>query len=172
MSVILTRTSVIYVCRVRFPHAKCDFYTQNVISTRKVWFLHAECNFHPQCDVEMHLCNFDAYDCDFNTHESDIYTQSVILTRMSVIMTLIRVKTTLRVEITLVCDVHTHTVMNTRTSVISEHKVWFQHAQLWFIYYAKYDFHTVIIIIFTFTRFLIHLLTVPFVIINFFISFL
>jgi hypothetical protein len=41
---------------------------------------------------------------------------------------------TLRVEITLVCDVHTHTMMNTRTRVISERKVWFQHARVWFIY--------------------------------------
>jgi hypothetical protein len=123
MSVISTRTSVIYICRVRFPHAECDFYTQNVISTRKVLFLHAECNFHTQCDVEMHLCNFDAYDCEFNTHKSHKYTQSVMLTRMSVIMRLIRVKTSLRVEITVVCDVHTHTVMNTRTSVISKRKV-------------------------------------------------
>jgi hypothetical protein len=35
-SVISTRTSVIYICRVRFPHEKCDFYTKSVISTRSV----------------------------------------------------------------------------------------------------------------------------------------
>jgi hypothetical protein len=45
-----------------------------------------------------------------------------MLTSMSVIMTLtIRVKT-LPVEIT-VCDVHTHTVMNTHMTVIAERKV-------------------------------------------------
>jgi hypothetical protein len=40
-----------------------------------------------------------------------------------------------------VCDVHTHTVMNTRTSIISWRKVWFQHALVWFIN-AECDFHS------------------------------
>jgi hypothetical protein len=31
-----TRTSVIYICRVRFPHAECDCYTQSVIFTRSM----------------------------------------------------------------------------------------------------------------------------------------
>jgi hypothetical protein len=69
-----------------------------------------------------------------------------MLTRMSVIMTLKKdthtcQNHTLRVEITLVCDVHTHTVMNTRTSVIYERKVWFQHARVWFIY-LECNFYT------------------------------
>jgi hypothetical protein len=60
-SEISTRTSVIYIYRVRFPHAECDFYTQcdvlkrknvnttltteistrtRVISARRVWWWH------------------------------------------------------------------------------------------------------------------------------------
>jgi UDP-N-acetylmuramyl tripeptide synthase len=35
-SEITTRWSVIYVRRVRFPHAECDFYTQSVDSTCRV----------------------------------------------------------------------------------------------------------------------------------------
>jgi hypothetical protein len=59
------------------------------------------------------------------------------ITVVSVVITFVRVKITLcvmksyaacgnhtlRVEITLLCDVHTHTVMNTRTNVISERKM-------------------------------------------------
>jgi hypothetical protein len=45
------------------------------------------------------------------------------------------------VEITLLCEFHTHTVMNKRTNVISERKVWLQHARVWFIY-VQLDFHT------------------------------
>jgi hypothetical protein len=78
--VILTRTSVIYICRVRFPHAECDFYTQS--------------NFHTQCDLETHKCDYDTHDCDFNTHKSDFYTQSMTLTRMSVITARMSVITT------------------------------------------------------------------------------
>jgi hypothetical protein len=50
---------VIYICRVWFPHAECDIYTQSVIFTRRVWFLHAYWNFHTQCDVETHKCVTD-----------------------------------------------------------------------------------------------------------------
>jgi hypothetical protein len=39
------------------------------------------------------------------------------------------------------CDVHTLTVMNTRTSLISERKVWFQYARVWFTY-VECNFHT------------------------------
>jgi hypothetical protein len=63
----------------------------------KEGFLHAE------CDV-------DTYECDYDTHENDYNTYTCQ-------------NRTLRVEITLLCDVHTHTVMNTRTSVISKRKV-------------------------------------------------
>jgi hypothetical protein len=58
-SVIPTRTSMIYVCRVWFPHAECDFYTQS--------------NVHTQCDVKMHKCDYDTHDCDFNTHNFYTY---------------------------------------------------------------------------------------------------
>jgi hypothetical protein len=52
-----------------------------------------------------------------STHTRVISTHtSVMLTRISVIMTLIRVKTT-------ICVIYCDTVMNTRTSVISERKV-------------------------------------------------
>jgi hypothetical protein len=47
--------------------------------------------------------NYDTHESDYNTHTCQNHT--------------------LRAEITLLCDVHTHTVMNTRTSVISERKV-------------------------------------------------
>jgi hypothetical protein len=112
-SVNSTRTSVIYL--------------RSVIFTRTVWFLHAEYNFQKQCDFGTQKCDYDTYNCDFYIHMSDFYTQSVMLTRMSmtltkVILTLVRVKTApLRVEITLLCDFHTHTVMS--TSVISERRV-------------------------------------------------
>jgi hypothetical protein len=64
-SVIKTRSSVIYTRRVRFPHAKCDFYMKSVISTRsvistftnviKVWFQHAKEWFvYAKYDVHTH----------------------------------------------------------------------------------------------------------------------
>jgi hypothetical protein len=81
----------------------------------KEWFLHAE------CDV-------DTLECDYDTHESDYDTYTCQ-------------NHTLHVEITLLCDVHTHTEMNTRTNVISERKVWFQHARVWFIY-VECDLYT------------------------------
>jgi hypothetical protein len=92
-----------------------------VMFPRLVWLIldAYKCNFHTQCDFDTHKCDGDTHDCDINTHKSDFYTQSVILTRLSVIMTHTCKDHTLRVEITLVCDVHTHTVINTRTSVIT-----------------------------------------------------
>jgi hypothetical protein len=69
-----------------------------------VWFVHAECG------VDTYECGYDTQESDYDTHTCQNHT--------------------LRVEITLVCDVHTHTVMNTRTSVISEIKVRFQHARV------------------------------------------
>jgi hypothetical protein len=60
--------------------------------------------------------------------QCDSYTQSVISTR--------------RVWFPHAeCDFYTHTVKNTRTRVISERKVWFQHARVWFIY-AECDLFT------------------------------
>jgi hypothetical protein len=50
------------------------------------------------------------YECDYDAHKSDYDTHTCQ-------------NHTLRVEITLVCDAHTHTVMNTRTSVTFERKV-------------------------------------------------
>jgi hypothetical protein len=73
-----------------------------------VWFIHAK------CDVCTHECDYDTHESDYDTHTWQNHT--------------------LRVEITLVCDVHTHNVVNTGTSVISEHKVWFLN--------SKCDFNT------------------------------
>jgi hypothetical protein len=39
------------------------------------------------------------------------------------------------------CSYATHSVLITRTSVVSERKVWFQHARVWFIH-AEFDFNT------------------------------
>jgi hypothetical protein len=67
---------------------------------------------------------------------------SVILTLTKVIMTLVSVKTTLCVQKSLLCVIFTRILWNyTRTSVISERKVWYQPAQVWFIY-VECDFHT------------------------------
>jgi hypothetical protein len=112
---------------VWFIYAKCNFYTQNVISTRKVCFLHEECDLYTQ---------------------SVIYTRNVMLKRTNVITTLPTVISTYTRLISTrrvwcwhvwvwlwhsyvlkphsVYDVNPYTVMNTRTSVISERKVWFQ----------------------------------------------
>jgi hypothetical protein len=124
-----------------------SIHTHSVMFTRiewwshaRVWFLHADCNFQTQCDFDTHKCDNDTNNCEINTHKSDNYTQSVMLTRMSVIMTLTKVITTL-IRATLLCDVHTHTMINTRMNVISERKVWFQHARVWFIY-VECDLYT------------------------------
>jgi hypothetical protein len=99
---------------------ECNFWTQNVISIRtsviyvcRVWFLHAECNFHTLYDVETHKSDFYTQSLGsverlkkINKHIQikKKYTQdkmltmtrmSVIMTLKKVIMTLIRVKTTL-----------------------------------------------------------------------------
>jgi hypothetical protein len=110
-------------------HVQCDvhkhkynFWTQSVISTRRVWLRHSQLWFkHAQEWLLYAECDVAKNECDYDTHESDYDT--------------------LRVEITLVCDVHTHTVMNTRTSINSERKEWFQHARVWFTY-VEWDFYT------------------------------
>jgi hypothetical protein len=83
-------------------------HLQILIQHAQEWFLHAE------CDVETYECVYDTHKRDYNTYTCHNHT--------------------LRVEITLLCDVHTNTVMNTRTNIISERKVWFQYARVWFIY--------------------------------------
>jgi predicted nuclease of restriction endonuclease-like RecB superfamily len=84
-----------------------------IIQHAKEWFLHAKCDVDTyECDYDTHESDYDTHESDYDTHESDYDTYSCQ-------------KHTLRVEITLLCDVHTHTVMNTRTGVISERKVWF-----------------------------------------------
>jgi hypothetical protein len=55
-------------------------------------------------------CDVDTCECDYDTQESENDTHTCQ-------------NHTLRVEITLVCGVHTYTVINTRTSVISEREV-------------------------------------------------
>jgi hypothetical protein len=87
------------------------FTRTSVILERKVWYQQYQ---HARVWFIYAKCDFDTHTCQ---------------------------KHTLRVEITLVCDVHTYTVMNSRTSVISESKVWFQHARVWFIY-VESDFST------------------------------
>jgi hypothetical protein len=79
------------------------------------WFLHAE-------------SNVDTYECGYDTHESNNDTYTCL-------------NHSLRVEKTLLWDFHTHTVKNSRTNVISERKVWFEHAWVWCIY-VECDFHT------------------------------
>jgi hypothetical protein len=81
----------------------CDNTTLNVGSqcpTLNVVFF---CGVHAECDVE-------TYDCDYDTHESDYDSYNCQ-------------NHTLRVEITPLCDVYTHIVINTRTNVISARKV-------------------------------------------------
>jgi hypothetical protein len=87
-----------------------NFWTQSVISTRtsviylrRVWFPHAECNFQTQFNFDTHKCDYDTYNCDFNTHKSNFYAQSVMLTYMSVIMTLTKVIMTLKRVKTALC---------------------------------------------------------------------
>jgi hypothetical protein len=128
-TVMNTRRSVFSECKMWFQHARAwfiyvlsYFYTQSVIHTRRVWFIHVGCNFHTlcdvktqmllrlwfkhaqewflhaECDVDTYKCDYDTYECGFDTHESDYDTHTYQ-------------NHTLRVWITLVCDVHTHTVM-------------------------------------------------------------
>jgi hypothetical protein len=101
------------------------FTRMTIISERKVWFQHVgECNFRTQCDFDTHKCDNNTHthkswflhaECDVDTYEYDYDTHTCQ-------------NHTLHVEITLVSDVHTHTVISTRTSVIYIHRVWFLHA--------------------------------------------
>jgi hypothetical protein len=135
MSVIFERKVWLQHASVWFIHVECDFHTQSVISTRRVlfphavWFWHAQMSLrhlqlwflHAECDVDTHECDYDTHDCDYDTHTCQNHT--------------------LCVEIILVYDVHMHSVMDTRTSVISERKMWLKHGRVWFIY-VECDFHT------------------------------
>jgi hypothetical protein len=86
MSVIVTSSSVIYIRRVRFPHAKCDFYTQSVhecdydtqdydLNTLKVVF------YTYEYENDTHECDYDTLEWDYETPECDLYTQSAIFTQ-------------------------------------------------------------------------------------------
>jgi hypothetical protein len=84
-----------------------------VISTRSVWLLQAKCNFQTRCDFDTHKYDYDTYNCDFNT-------QSVMLRRMTLtkvittLITFVRVKLTLRLEITL-CVWQSHSACRNHT---------------------------------------------------------
>jgi hypothetical protein len=102
-SVMFTRIDV-HTRKWVYLHAKMWLrHLQLWFQNAQEWFLHAE-------------CGVDTYECDYDPHESDydIHTCQ---------------NHTLRVEITLVCDVYMHAVMNTRTSVIYERKVWFIYVE-------------------------------------------
>jgi hypothetical protein len=138
---------VIYTRRVWFIHVECDFHTQNVISIRSVRFLHAECNFQTQCDFDTYKCDYDPYNYDFITvcvwksHKRVISTRRVWCwlvwvwlwhSRKWLRHLYVFKNHTMRVEITLLCDVHTHecnfwtqSVISTRTNVIYIRRVWF-----------------------------------------------
>jgi hypothetical protein len=119
-----------------------------------VWFIHVECDFHTQSGSFTRIAlDFFTQSVIFKrsvTRTNMITTlTTVITTRKRVISTRrvwcwdvwawlwhsrkwlrhLYVNHTLRVEITLLCDVHTHTVMNTRMNVIFTRSVWFLHAE-------------------------------------------
>jgi hypothetical protein len=72
---------------------------ERVVLGHKIWFQHARVWFiHAECDVDTYECDYDTQESDYDTHTCQNHT--------------------LCVEITLVCDFHTHSVINTRTSVI------------------------------------------------------
>jgi hypothetical protein len=76
--VISTRTSVIYIRKVRCSHVECDFDTQKctydtttVFQHAQEWFLHAECDYDTQeCDNDT---------TKLNTHELNFNTMRVTL---------------------------------------------------------------------------------------------
>jgi hypothetical protein len=90
---MFTHTIVIAEHKIWFQHAKCDFYTQNfissrtnvittrikVISTRKVQFPPAECDFYMHdCNVDTDACEYDTHECDYDTLEDHLYKLSAI----------------------------------------------------------------------------------------------
>jgi hypothetical protein len=66
--VISTRSSVIYTRRVRIPHAECDLYTQNVISTRSVSSTGTNVISTRTRLNSTHRVLFPKAECDFHTH--------------------------------------------------------------------------------------------------------
>jgi hypothetical protein len=120
-SVISIHTSVIYISKVRISHAECDFHTQSVTSTRRLTLLHAQEWFlHAERDVDTYKW----------WHSRKWLWHSYVVKPHSACR-----------NHSCVCDVHTRTVMNTRTSVISERNLCISTRWVWFIY-AECDFHT------------------------------
>jgi hypothetical protein len=151
-TVISIRTRVIYIRRVWFiqavcnfytrivwfPYTDCDFYTQVLISERKVWFQHAQVWFiHTGCDFNTQR--------DFETHKCDNVLTPVISTRTRVIST--RRVQFLHVEFQHdACDFKTNHPKLTkdhpkiqfgfwlaaRSHAFSHLCVWYSHSCVWF----------------------------------------
>jgi hypothetical protein len=141
-TVMNTRTSVISEHKVWFICVECNFHTQSVFATRRVWFPNAVWFWQAKMwlrHLQMWFQHAQEWflhaECDVDTYEFDYVTQKIDYDTCTC------QNHTLSVEITLLCDFHTHCVMNTRTNVISELKEWFQHARVWFIY-VECDLYT------------------------------
>jgi hypothetical protein len=86
-----------------------------VIYIRNVRFAHAECDLLTKCDFDTHKCDNDSFECDVNTHKSDFFIaecdvdtyEYVYDTHESDYDSHMYQHHTLRVEIILLCDVHT-----------------------------------------------------------------
>jgi hypothetical protein len=55
-----------------FSTQECDFYSQSVILTRSSVTSIRRVRFsHAKCDSDMHECHFHIHKCDLDTHECD-----------------------------------------------------------------------------------------------------
>jgi hypothetical protein len=120
----------------------CEIVNEKISEARKIRFLWFRTIFGPKT---LKTQNFEFFRPNPGVkknpciHENTLVRLKLVLSwwitlNMSIQRNLVQCSTLIRVKTTLMCDVYTHTVMNTRTSVISTHKVGFPH--------AKCDFNT------------------------------
>jgi hypothetical protein len=160
-SVISIRMRVVWHAWLWLPPEKCDFYTKNVIITRRVWFVHAEGVFHTQSVISTCSSIMTPHTNAISTHTVWFWRARVLFQHEIVWFPYVWVwfwHAWLKLP-PAKCDFYTNSVIITRrvwfmhaegvfhtqsvistitsviiprTNVISKHTVWFWHARVLF----------------------------------------